>query len=234
MATLCGADGCKNGWVLAIHELASGDTRAQRASSIEDIFNSIDDLAMLAIDVPIGLPDAGPRACDLEARAMLGRPRGSSVFPAPIRPMLSAASHPDACSIGRRSDGRGLPVQCWHIIPKIREVDDCLRESAARRARTREVHPEVSFMLLAGRPMRYPKRTLSGRLERLALLEPLFGDTVSRAIGDRKALDAKPDDILDAFIALWSAMRITDQTSIGLPRGRLQVDREGIRMEIRG
>lgn len=234
MATLCGADGCKNGWVLAIHDLVSGDTQARRASGIEDIFDSVGDLAMLAIDVPIGLPDAGPRACDIEARAMLGRPRGSSVFPAPIRPMLSATSHPDASSIGRSCDGRRLPVQCWHIIPKIREVDAYLRESAARRTRVKEIHPEVSFMLLAGRPMRYAKRKLSGRLERLALLEPLFGDAVSQAIEDRKALGAKPDDILDAFIALWSAMRILDHTSIGLPRRLSQVDREGIRMEIQG
>jgi len=60
MATLCGADGCKNGWVLAIHDLAAGDTRAQRVSRIEDIFDSLDDLAMLAIDVPIGLWPWGP------------------------------------------------------------------------------------------------------------------------------------------------------------------------------
>lgn len=161
MAILCGADGCKKGWVLAIHDLASGDTHARRASSIGDIFDSIHDLAVLAIDVPIGLPDAGPRACDIEARAMLGRPRGSSVFPAPIRPMLSATSYPDACSIGRRCDGRGLPVQCWHIVPKIREVDTFLRESAGARSRTREIHPEISFMLLADRPMSYAKRKLS-------------------------------------------------------------------------
>ncbi|MBS3822094.1 MAG: DUF429 domain-containing protein, partial [Phycisphaerae bacterium] len=73
---------------------------------------------IVAIDVPIGLTDAGKRECDVAARRCLGRPRGNSVFPAPIRPMLEAQSHAEACRIGRAVDGRGLTVQAWSILAK--------------------------------------------------------------------------------------------------------------------
>ena len=232
MTLLCGADGCKGGWVVATHDVVSGETSALRASCIQEIFKSDGELAVLAIDVPIGLPDAGPRACDIEARVRLGRPRGSAVFPAPIRPMLSATSHAHACRIGRQCDGRGLTVQCWHILPKIREIDAYLREYPSDRVRVREVHPEVSFMLLAGKPMRYPKRNLDGRRERLALLEPVFGRAVSLAIENRKTIGARPDDILDAFAALWSAKRVFDNAAVTFPARGPELDTEGIPMEI--
>ena len=212
----------------------SGETSVRGACCIQELFNANKDLLLLAIDVPIGLPNAGPRTCDIEARAMLGRPRGSSVFAAPIRPMLSATSHAHACSIGRQCDGRGLTIQCWHILPKIREVDAYVREHPSDRVRIREIHPEVSFMLLAGRPMTYPKRTLIGRRERIAVLRPVFGGVVSRAIKNRRGMDARPDDILDAFAALWSAKRVFANASIAFPAGGPQTDSEGITMEIVG
>jgi predicted RNase H-like nuclease len=232
MPVLCGADGCKDGWVVATQDIGSGKTSTRRADSIQQICNTDEALVLLAIDVPIGLPDAGPRGCDIEARARLGRPRGSSVFPAPIRPMLSARSHAHACRIGRQCDGRGLTVQCWHILPKIREVDAYLREHPSDRTRIREVHPEVSFMLLAGRPMTYPKRQLAGRRERIALLEPVFGDAVLRAIENRKTIGAAPDDILDAFAALWSAKGVFDNAAVTFPARGPELDAEGIPMEI--
>ena len=41
-------------------------------------------MGALAIDIPIGIPEAGARPADREARALLG-PRRNSVFPAPVR-----------------------------------------------------------------------------------------------------------------------------------------------------
>jgi len=66
--------------------------------------NKPDDLAVLAIDIPIGLLD-GPRACDKAARKLLGQPRGSSVFPALSRPALGAQTYPEAsCPESRLRD----------------------------------------------------------------------------------------------------------------------------------
>src|SRR5258708_162894 len=39
------------------------------------------DAVVIAIDIPIGLTDHGPRRCDLDARRHLGPKRGTSVFP---------------------------------------------------------------------------------------------------------------------------------------------------------
>lgn len=177
MATIAGADGCKTGWVVVSQDMHSNAVELQVVSSIREWILRRDPPEVLAIDVPIGLPDSGPRACDLVARKLLGRPRGSSVFPAPIRPVLEADSHAVACSIGRKSDGRGISVQCWSIVPKIREIDQLLRSQPEWRRFIREVHPEVSFMELNnGKPMQYSKARATGRHEREMLLEALFGD----------------------------------------------------------
>lgn len=76
----------------------------------------------LVLDVPIGLLDRGPRLVDTEARRRLGR-RASSVFPAPLRPMLEAATWEEACRIGERADGRRCSRQTVGILPRIRAVD---------------------------------------------------------------------------------------------------------------
>lgn len=85
-----------------------------------------DDIAVVAIDIPIGLFD-GPRACDSEARKLLGQPRGSSVFSAPCRASLSAENHRAANAANVRVTGKGLTCQAWGIAPKIKQVDDTIR-----------------------------------------------------------------------------------------------------------
>jgi predicted RNase H-like nuclease len=131
----------------------------------------------VAVDMPIGLLDAGPRACDVEARRRLG-PRRSSVFPAPSRPMLAAATYRDALAIG------GLSKQAFNLIPKIREVDALL---TPRRQRTVvESHPELGFARLLGRPCAAPKRTPEGLAERRALVS-LAPDRAPRARRRRRA-----------------------------------------------
>jgi predicted RNase H-like nuclease len=76
-----------------------------------------DDLLCLAIDIPIGLLDCS-RACDKAARKLLGRPRGTSVFAAPCRAALSAATHVFARQINREKADRGISQQAFGIIPK--------------------------------------------------------------------------------------------------------------------
>lgn len=87
---------------------------------------------LIGVDIPIGLPDRGSRTCDVQARNLLGRPRGSSVFPAPIRACLEDWDYGRLCSMHRRQDGRGLTKQAFHLLPKIRQVDDLLRAPGLR------------------------------------------------------------------------------------------------------
>lgn len=187
---------------------------------------------VIAIDIPIGLPDHGPRECDREARHLLRPRRASSVFPAPIRPILSAVSCADACRLRRQIEGKGISLQTWGIIPKVREVDDAIRQDPALELRVREVHPEVCFCFLAGgkAPGR-SKKTKSGQKERRKLLEPVFGRWLRDALDALGNLSCAQDDLLDAFVALWTAERIASGKAHTIPASPPQ-DLFGLCMKI--
>src|SRR5271157_3482359 len=74
----------------------SGRNSTYRPVQIPEAGSILDggtDFDIIAIDIPIGLLDAyeiGGRACDRAARKFLGKPRGNSIFPAPVRPVLAA------------------------------------------------------------------------------------------------------------------------------------------------
>jgi predicted RNase H-like nuclease len=104
---IAGVDGCRAGWVAFKVELPSLATSVDVVGIAESLSRRADDLLCLAIDIPIGLID-GSRACDKAARKLLGQPRGSSVFAAPCRAVLSATTHAAASQINREKMGRGL------------------------------------------------------------------------------------------------------------------------------
>ncbi len=166
------------------------------------------DFDLILIDVPIGLP-GGQRECDVQARALLG-PRRSSIFPAPSRELLRARRYAGQCSL-----------QLWNILDKIREIDALVTPRLQRRVR--EGHPETSFALLAGAPLRWSKKTAQGEEERRALLAPHFGE-----IG--AARGAARDDVLDAYALLCSARRLVGKQARVL--GERQRDERGLRCEI--
>jgi predicted RNase H-like nuclease len=205
MSGLFGVDGCRGGWIAA-SRATDGAVTVQRVGSLREL----DAPQVIAIDIPIGLADAGNRECDLVARARLGV-RRSSVFAAPIRPMLAAASHGEACTIGRNAPGnhgKAIALQAWNIVPKIREIDALLRDRPELRSVVHEVHPELIFNELSrGAPLP-KKKLLDGRQARLALLAVALNETVHETMAHRHALACAPDDIVDAIAALWTAERI--------------------------
>lgn len=216
--TIAGADGCRAGWVVIQESMQGADLEWQVVPSLEALFSVPTAPGLLALDIPIGIPPKGSRACDVQARRLLGSPRGRSVFPAPIRPMLTASTHAEASAIGRNVEGRGLTIQAWGIVPKIREVDELLRADARIADRVREVHPEVCFYFLGGeRPMKVGKKEAAGREERAALLREHFGGAVDRALADVRWLGCAADDLLDAFAGLWTARRIQAGTAVRIP-----------------
>src|SRR5690606_36134624 len=122
------------------------------------------------IDIPIGLRENGSeeRLCDKEARRVLGRPRGSSVFPAPVRPVLGARDYAEACDRSFAVTGKRLSQQAYRICGKIGEVDGLLRRRPELRRVMREMHPEVAFWALnGGQPTAHSKKRPAGRQERL-------------------------------------------------------------------
>ncbi|MGJ0486022.1 MAG: DUF429 domain-containing protein [Methylomicrobium sp.] len=231
MTMVAGADGYQGGWVLAIQDTITKSLSWDVVPTISEVFHRHPDVQLLAIDIPIGLLERGSRECDVLVRRHLGAIRGSSVFPAPIRPLLNARSHAEASQLGKRIEGRGLSIQSWAIVPKIREVDEFLRQHPYYRQIMREVHPEVSFSILHDAPILAPKSKALGCNIRRDLLISAFGSSVCEAERDCKIHGAKSDDVLDAFIALWSAERIRQGKHVSFP-SNTRPDSFGLRMEI--
>jgi predicted RNase H-like nuclease len=169
--TIAGVDRARGGWLAAILD---GD-RIQLTFA-ETLASLIDDrrLDLILVDVPIGLPDRGPRGADLEARRLL-RDWHSSVFPAPLRPMLAAKTWNEACEIRFGIEGKRCSKQTFAIMDKITEVDSLM--TPALQERVIEAHPEVSFTFANGlAPMKERKASSVGRRQRIGLLETVFPD----------------------------------------------------------
>ena len=163
------------------------------------------DAEVVAVDIPIGIPEAGSREADRAARRFVG-PRASSVFSTPIRPVLQAETYADARAVATQLTGKSVSAQAYALGRRILELD----ELARRDDRVIEVHPEVSFRELARRPLLSKKGT-DGLLERRGLLEEAgieLPQTAPRI--------AEPD-LLDATVAAWSARRYANGEAVPLP-----------------
>lgn len=233
MVWVAGADGCRGGWFVASRETRTGELGFDIVARAAELLYVRPCLSVLALDIPIGLPPAGARACDRSARATLGRPRGSSVFPAPVRPALAAQTREDASRITQACDGRKVGAQAWGIYPKVREVDMLLQVDSAARAVLHEIHPEVSFCHWnGGVPVAAGKKSRKGRAQRLVLAEKLLGKGIlARARGAFRKGAVADDDILDALAALWTAERIAAGASGTLP-AYPALDETGLPMQI--
>ena len=217
MTRILGVDGCRTGWIAVQEDTLSGRLSWYVKPTLRELLYTEAPPSVVAIDVPIGLPDVGSRQCDILARRLLTRIRASSVFPAPLRAVTQSQSHADASAARRHLEGKGMSIQAWSIVPKIREVDELLRGNPGLLQSVVEVHPEVCFYHLAGRPMTFAKKRPQGRAERLAALQPIFNEFPAAAVRELRAEGAAADDVLDAFAALWTARRVKEGTAIILP-----------------
>jgi predicted RNase H-like nuclease len=200
---VAGVDGCRGGWIAFKVDLPAHATSVEVIDLPAWLRHCPPDLTCLGIDIPIGLLD-GSRACDKAARKLLGKPRGSSVFPAPCRAALSADTYAEANAVNRKRMGKGLSQQAWGIAPKIKQVDDVITSECQRWAF--EVHPEVCFWALnQRRTMTHNKKTKEGAAERAALLSRVFPQVEIHLANRPRAVGA--DDLLDAAAAAWTSLR---------------------------
>lgn len=181
-------------------------------------------VSLLAVDVPIGLPEVEERPVDPAARQFLG-PRRSSVFPVPNRATLSCETWFEANEVSKATKGKGISQQSFGILSGIREVDSWIKPEM--QDRVFEVHPEVSFAALKGEPMAHYKKKGEGVTERLATL----GDYIPHldALLQGKLPRTEKHDYLDALVALVTASRKETGNA-----GRLggELDARGLRMEM--
>jgi predicted RNase H-like nuclease len=211
---VAGVDGRRGGWAVALVRVdADGDPAdvmwvdvpGQDADGFRRVLAIAGDAAAVGVDCPIGLPRDGWRPVDLAAKRRLG-PASARVFLAPPRPVLAAPTYTEARAVARSVlGGRGVSAQTYGLRRIILAIDEVLTDSGGLRGAEPpvcEVHPELSFMALAGRTPGDPlpsKKTDAGRAARLAALGGWAPGPVDRA--------PPGDDGLDALVAAWSAWR---------------------------
>jgi len=236
---LAGVDGCPGGWLVALCHTGTGNCVLRLCPSFADVLALPEAPEIVAVDMPIGLPDRairGGRQCDVEARALLGE-RQSSVFAVPARAAVMETDYRRACAVAlRHSDPpRKVSKQCFNLFPKIREIDAFITPEL--QSRVFEVHPELAFWALNDeRPTSLPKKVKSrphepGLAERRDLLAA-HGFPVEFPESEAWPRSrVGPDDILDACVLAWSARRIRQGEAVRLPADP-PLDGKGLRMEI--
>src|SRR5947209_20152084 len=134
---VAGLDGCRPGWIAVIAASNHAQARVRFAKSVLDVVDAPEAPGVIALDIPIGLPDrSGPggRTPERLVRPLLGA-RQSSVFSIPSRSAVYAGADPHesderkrflrACELARATSaqGRAVAKQGFHIFRKIVDVD---------------------------------------------------------------------------------------------------------------
>ena len=210
---MLGVDACKAGWVGAVLEPDAPRPRVVVAPTIADLVSMVREslgIVVVGIDIPIGLPDSTIRQADVLARKALPG-KASSVFSTLTRPAYAADTRLAADAVNRGLVGQGAGAQAFALRDKIVEVDAWLRTRPT--LTVLEVHPELSFAVMAGAPIPAGKRTDEGRAERLAALAAAGIPRPSVLEGQGYAAD----DVLDACAVAWSAARHTVGLAHPLP-----------------
>lgn len=216
MAWIAGVDGCKAGWVAALMD----DAAPMRASlrvvgRIADLFTLPDPPELIAVDMPIGLPDrtiGSGRGPEQAVRGLLGE-RQSSVFAIPSRAAVHADDYRASCRIAFETSRppRKVSKQGFFLFPKIREIDALLRAEPALQTRIYEAHPELAFRTMRGAPLIHPKKIKgminpAGMAERQALL--IAAGLPEESVTARPPRGSAADDALDALAVLIVARHI--------------------------
>jgi predicted RNase H-like nuclease len=235
MVWVAGVDGCRGGWFAVFKDTDRGELQWDVINNISEIVSHHLNPEIIAIDVPIGLLDGakkGGRDCDIQAMSFLGSPRASSVFSPPVRAAVGCLNYECAKKANRSSSDMqiGISKQCFGIIPKIREVDEFM--SPENQRIIKEVHPEVCFWKMGGeKPTAFSKKKRGGFKERLTMLEKFGFGEVHGALKQYPRKSVARDDVLDAAVACWTAIRIFNGKSMRVS-GDAAVDSTGLKMEM--
>lgn len=194
-------------------------TELEPIDELAGVLEPAPDVDVLALDVALGhespgLDGEGLRACDVQARELLGE-AADRVFWTPPYAVLEAQTLHEAVEICEERGWPRIETPLWHARDRLRE----LREAAGREERLVEVHPEVSFTVLraqlGGRgPMEHYGDTWAAMEERLSALN----ETGLHPEGLLEAHeDPDPRQALDATVAAWTAERVAGGQARTLP-----------------
>jgi predicted RNase H-like nuclease len=180
-----------------------------------------------AVNAPIGFEDeprGGDRACDSEARELVGWPRRVAVKPVPSRAALRAATRQDARRIEPWLTNDDLRRFKW-----IREAE--LQFQPFHQRTYFSAHPDLSYVVLNGeQPVTSSPYQQDGFIERLNLVR-------DKLPGVEDVLSAPPPQgagqihLLQAAGLLWTARRAAARAMSRLPLDP-KWDETGLRMEL--
>ena len=211
---LAGVDGCRAGWIVALTDGCA--FRLRVVARFADLLVLPEQPAVIAVDIPIGLPERvgrGGRAAECAVRPLLGA-RQSSVFSVPARSALATEDYREACAIALCTSDppRKISRQLFMLAAKIREVDACLRSDLSLVGRIYEVHPELAFWRLNANAALHEPKKVKGRCYEpgLALRRRLLAaeDMPMAVLNGHAPPGAAPDDVLDALACAAIARRI--------------------------
>ncbi|WP_420407754.1 DUF429 domain-containing protein [Hoeflea sp.] len=238
---LAGVDGCRAGWISWSRDQTASVPVLRIHSRFADLIGDLGPGAIVAVDMPIGLPDriTGPgRGPEQAIRPFLGA-RQSSVFSIPARAAVEAPSYAEACerALETSDPPKKVSKQAFNLFPRILEIDAALQADEDLKSRVLECHPEFSFCRLNdGVPMSKPKKIKGavnpeGIDERIALLERHGLDRSLFASGAPSG--ASMDDVVDAAVNLLMAERHAAGLTMPFPASPAR-DRHGIPIAILG
>jgi predicted RNase H-like nuclease len=203
-APVLGVDACRAGWVGVLLG-PTGRATVHVGSTIRALVDQVQEnaeIAVVAIDIPIGLPDTGGRQADaLARRALPGKT--SSVFSTLTRSAYESESYAEGReqNLAATQGELSASAQAYALRTKILDVDAWVRSGPG--VTVIEVHPELSFARLAGAPVLASKKDDDGVRARRGALAGV-GIT---APGWFSGSGFAEDDLLDACAAAWSAAR---------------------------
>ena len=217
--TVLGIDWARPRWVAVV--LADGAApRVLADGDLAALVAGFPEAACVGVDMPIGLPEAGERTADAEARVFVGA-RRSSVFMTPPAAVLAAETYAAANVLAGQRSEKGISQQAWGLRENIGRV----AAVAETDPRLIEVHPEVSFAALDGGHMRAAKTTWNGQMDRRAALARA-GIVLPDDLGDAGVVPVA--DVLDAAAVAWSARRFAAGDARSFPAGASPGDRQVI------
>ncbi|WP_075590673.1 DUF429 domain-containing protein [Labilibacter marinus] len=235
MAAYTGIDGCRGGWLLSTLDV---DLKlyVQLYTSLESAIKILQTSKVVSIDMPMGLvhENTEQRDCDVSLRKELGSPFSSSVFNVPCHQAVYAHDYPKANRVNKEILGKGLSIQSWNIVPKIKELDKLLRKYPELKQNMFEGHPELCFKYLKGQSLNYKKKTQEGKEERLQLLERNFPHIKKLFESVRSQFlkkDVADDDILDSIVLSINAKEIAKGNYVKFPTTE-QRNKDSIVMQV--
>jgi predicted RNase H-like nuclease len=234
MDQFVGVDWASGCWVVVATD--GNNVEITTEPSILNVWDRHKKADSILVDIPIGLPETSPRACDERAKEFLAH-RRSSVFSVPCRDAVEIRDYDRA----RKKNGGSLGSQSWGLIPRIREVDTFFSIHSEAEDSIYESHPEVCYAQFAeqeGIESIGSKQNPDGIDDRIEILEMVneeFGGEVRAFINERqdgvawhqRIQSGRIDDVLDAAVLALTATE-ADGTFAVFPEERDANDRRVI------